>query len=1456
MPLNKNIHKVMVIGSGPIVIGQAAEFDYAGTQACKALKEQGLEVVLVNSNPATLMTDHSMADAIYIEPLIPEVIERIILKEKPDSLLSTLGGQTGLTLSMELAKSGFLEKNGVRLLGAVPETIDKAEDRQMFKDTMLSIGEPCIPSKVVTNYEDAQEFVKNEIGFPAIIRPAFTLGGTGGGICYNESDLNEIAHNGLHRSPIHQILVEKCISGWKEIEFEVMRDSAGNVITVCSMENFDPVGIHTGDSIVIAPAVTLSDKEYQMLRTAALNIISALKIEGGCNCQFALNPESFEYAVIEVNPRVSRSSALASKATGYPIAKVAAMIAIGYTLDEIQNFVTKKTAACFEPVLDYVVVKFPKFPFDKFVYAARKLGTQMKATGEVMAIGRTFEEALMKAVRGAEIGVDSLNLPAFAQESDDKIREHVGECTDQRLFAIFQALKRKIMSVAEIHRVTMIDEWFLEKLNLLVAMEENFAAIKNGERDFTQEFYLEAKRLGYPDVVIEKLTGRKIVGASGNLAEENLAREILAENSGASFCASENSVSSRSERQVAHVPHSYKMVDTCAGEFNAETPYFYGGFGEENEAAKFLEELHGGKSADGVVSTDRAAANAASFCASENSASSRSERQNKTIVVLGSGPIRIGQGIEFDYASVQCVWSLKKLGYEVAIINNNPETVSTDFDTADRLYFEPLTPEDVMGVIATEKPLGVVVAFGGGTAIKLANFLDSQGIRILGTSADAIDLAEDRERFDELCERLSIKRPKGLTVLTLDEALDATAKLGYPVLLRPSYVLGGQNMIVAFNDDDVREYMKIILSHGIENPILIDQYMMGIELEVDGICDGEDVLIPGIMEHIERTGIHSGDSIAVYPSWNLNDVLREKIVNQSRDLALRLGTKGLVNIQYLIYNNDLYIIEVNPRSSRTVPYISKVTGVPMVELATRAMLGEKIRDMGYGTGLYKIPPYFAVKVPVFSFEKLMDVDTHLGPEMKSTGEVLGIANTMEEALFKGLIGAGYNMKRSGGVLFSVRKTDRYELPELARKFYDMGFKLFATEGNAQTLRDFGMEVEVVNKISENPDNNILMLLDSGKVDYIISTSAKGRDPRADSVKMRRHAVERDIPCLTSLDTANALANCLKSKYSAENVELVNINTLRTQKQKIKFTKMDSTGNDFIVINAMENDVKNPAGLAVRLCDRRGGGIGADSLVLIESSDLADAKMRFFNLDGTEGKMAGNAIRCVGKYLYDNNINGIQEKHGKKSDATETITIETESGVKTLVLYKQDGKVTSVTVDMGRPTFASQSLPTTLKESDVPISEMNKESASLLPKRAVLKELLLVNGIQYNVTCIGVGNPHCVVFSKFVDKEPLETLGPLFENHAAFPNRTNTEFVRVAGPNELKMRTWERGNGETCACGTGACAATIASVLNGFCPINENITVRVRGGNLIVKYTGKTVFLSGETQSCFDGEVEI
>ena len=1045
MPLNKNIHKVMIIGSGPIVIGQAAEFDYAGNQACKALKQLGLEVCLVNSNPATLMTDPSMADQIYLEPLNLTTLQRIIEKEKPDSLLSTLGGQTGLTLSMELAKSGFLKSHGVQLLGARPATIDKAEDRQMFKDTMEEIGEPCIPSKVVTTYEDAVDFVHNQIGFPAIIRPAFTLGGTGGGIVNNDRELDEIAHNGLHRSPIHQILVEKCISGWKEVEFEVMRDSTGNVITVCSMENFDPVGVHTGDSIVIAPTVTLADKEYQMLRSAALNIISALEIEGGCNCQFALNPDSFEYAVIEVNPRVSRSSALASKATGYPIAKVAALIAVGFTLDEIPNFVTKKTKACFEPVLDYVVVKMPKFPFDKFVYAARKLGTQMKATGEVMAIGQNFEEAILKAARGLEVGVKDLNLPAFVKEGDEKIRERVSQCTDQRIFAIYQALKRGVMTVDQIHDITKIDKWFLWKL-------------------------------------------------------ENICK--------------------KDDGSTLYPPRSFKMVDTCAGEFDAETPYFYSTTNGENEAQKYLEELK-----------------------------AQAKKNDKgTIVVLGSGPIRIGQGIEFDYASVKCVQALKALGYQVAIINNNPETVSTDFDTADRLYFEPLTPEDVMNVLAVEKPLGVVVAFGGGTAIKLAKFLDSQGIKILGTSADAIDLAEDRERFEELCEKLHINRPRGLTVFTEAQALEAAEKITYPILMRPSYVLGGQNMIIARSPADVKEYMAIILKQKIENPVLIDKYMEGQELEVDCICDGEDVLIPGIMEHVERTGIHSGDSIAVYPgSFDKN--MEDKIVRQSRDLALSLGTKGLVNIQYLIYRDqkgqkDLYIIEANPRSSRTVPYISKVSGIPMIDLATRAMLGEKVADMGYGTGLYRKPAYFAVKVPVFSFEKLMDVDTHLGPEMKSTGEVLGIASSRLEAIYKGMAGSGLKIlgpqKDCDGVLFSVRASDLPELPDLARKYYDLGFKLYATTGNAATIERSGMSVTHVAKVHEDYQNNVMTLLESGKILYVVSTSAKGRNPEAESVKLRRLAVEHDIDCLTAIDTANELADCLACKHTLNTVSLINI----------------------------------------------------------------------------------------------------------------------------------------------------------------------------------------------------------------------------------------------------------------------------------------------------------------------------
>jgi len=1061
VPRREDIKKVMIIGSGPIVIGQAAEFDYAGTQACRSLKEEGLEVVLVNSNPATIMTDNAMADEIYIEPLTLETVKKIIIKERPDSLLSTMGGQTGLTLSMQLAKEGFLNEWGVKLLGADPETIDKAEDRQSFKDTMEAIGQPVIPSKVVTNVEDALEFA-SEIGYPVIIRPAFTLGGSGGGIVNDVDELKEIASNGLRLSPITQILVEKCISGWKEIEFEVIRDSAGNVITVCSMENLDPVGIHTGDSIVIAPAVTLSDKEYQMLRRAALDIVTALGVEGGCNCQFALNPYSFEYAVIEVNPRVSRSSALASKATGYPIAKVAAKIAIGYTLDEIKNAVTGKTCACFEPSIDYVVVKMPKWPFDKFVYAKRTLGTQMKATGEVMAIGLNFEEAIMKAVRGAEISLDSLNLPKLKSVSDEQLIKDMRACTDERLFIVYEALKRGFTS-DEINEITMIDKWFLKKFENMIALET-----KLEQGNLNDGLYKEAKLFGYPDKLIERLSGCKVT---------NPLRAV------------------------------YKMVDTCAAEFDAETPYFYSTHDTQNEAAEFIQSLNSEK---------------------------------KRVIVFGSGPIRIGQGIEFDYASVHCVWALKRMGYEVVIVNNNPETVSTDFDTADRLYFEPLTPEDVENVLLTEKPFGVVVAFGGQTAIKLTKFLEAKGVNILGTSADSIDIAEDRERFDALLEELQIKRPKGTTVMTANEALKAANELGYPVLMRPSYVLGGQNMIIAFSDDDIREYMAIILSHKIENPVLIDKYIMGTEIEVDAICDGEDVLIPGIMEHVERAGIHSGDSIAVYPAWNLSDDLTRRVVECSEKLALALNTKGLVNIQYVVYKDEVYVIEVNPRSSRTIPYISKVTGVPMVDLATKAMLGEKLKDMGYGTGLYRNSNYVAVKVPVFSFEKLIDVDTHLGPEMKSTGEVLGIGKTIDEALYKGLIAAGYKMKKSGGVLITVRETDQPEIAEIARKFADLGFSLYATSGTANVIRNAGIEVSVVNKIYESEDNT-MTLVESGKVDYVISTSAKGRIPTRDSVKIRRKAVEHAIPCLTSLDTADALANILKSGYTQDNIELVDIN---------------------------------------------------------------------------------------------------------------------------------------------------------------------------------------------------------------------------------------------------------------------------------------------------------------------------
>ena len=1060
MPLKQHLKKVLVVGSGPIVIGQAAEFDYAGTQACRALREEGLNVVLVNSNPATIMTDGAIADEVYVEPLTLPSLREIIRREKPDGLLSTLGGQTGLTLSMQLAREGFLEEQGVELLGARLETIEKAEDRELFKETMESIGEPVIPSSVVTDTQAALEFA-DFIGYPVIVRPAFTLGGTGGGIAANVKELTSIAANGLRLSPIHQILVEKCVSGWKEIEFEVMRDAAGNVITVCSMENLDPVGIHTGDSIVAAPALTLADKEYQMLRTAALNIISSLGIEGGCNCQFALDPESFRYAVIEVNPRVSRSSALASKATGYPIARVAAKIAVGLTLDEIPNEVTGKTMACFEPALDYVVVKFPKWPFDKFIYGCRRLGTQMKATGEVMAIGRSFEAAMMKAVRGAELSLDTLSMPRFSSLTPEELKKKIIAQDDERIFAVYEALSRGV-TIGELHRFTKIDEWFLAKLWRLAAMER---ALR--EEKLTDSLYREAKLLGFPDTAVRRLSGQEL---------------------------------------PAPLPAACKMVDTCGAEFEAETPYFYSSPGEEDETLPFIRRRSSGK---------------------------------PVVLVFGSGPIRIGQGIEFDYASVHCVMALKRAGYEVAIANNNPETVSTDFNTADRLYFDPLTAEDALRIVELEKPVGVVVAFGGQTAIKLTKPLAAAGVPILGTQPDGIDLAEDRGRFDALLESLGISRPAGRAVLTEQEALKAANELGYPVLMRPSYVLGGQNMIIAFSDADIREYMNVILTANPDADVLIDKYLMGTEVEVDAVCDGEDVLIPGIMEHIERAGIHSGDSIAVYPAWNLSQSLTDQLVDFSRKLALALGVKGLVNIQYVIHEEKIYVIEANPRSSRTIPYISKVTGIPLVDLAVRAMLGERLRDMGYGTGLAAPAAYHAVKVPVFSFEKLGGVDTQLGPEMKSTGEVLGIAPTMEEALYKGLIAAGYRIRTDKGLLVTVRDSDKGEIAPIAAAFSELGCPLYATEGTAAVLREAGLEVKTVKKIHEAKENT-MTLLESGTVGCILSTSAKGRIPARDSVKLRRKAVELGIPCLTALDTAVALASILARHFRQEDLVPVDI----------------------------------------------------------------------------------------------------------------------------------------------------------------------------------------------------------------------------------------------------------------------------------------------------------------------------
>ncbi len=1342
MPLNKDIKKVLVIGSGPIVIGQAAEFDYARAQACRVLKQAGMNVVLVNSNPATIMTDKALADEIYLEPLTSETLKRIIKLEKPDSLLAGLGGQVGLTLSMQLWKEGFLQKNGVKLIGTDVEAIDKAEDRQLFRDTMESINQPCIPSEISYDIETSLAIAKH-IGYPVIVRPAFTLGGAGGGVAYNEEELRIIAKTGLDASPITQILVEKYIKGWKEIEFETMRDSAGNTIAICSMENLDPVGVHTGDSIVVAPALSLSTKEYNMLKNAALDIVSALKIVGGCNCQFALNPDSFEYAVIEVNPRVSRSSALASKATGYPIAKMTTKLALGYNLDEIQNDITGETIACFEPSVDYVVCKFPKWPFDKFIGSSRKLGTQMKATGEVMSIGQSFEEAIMKAVRGAEISLDSLNAEPI---NNKPLLERLEEQDDRRIFTIFEAIKAGI-STETINEITRVDKWFIEKLRNLADFENEIQG-----KEIDEETYLRAKKLGYNDKTLKK------------------------------FCSFPESF---------HKSASYKMVDTCAAEYSAETPYFYSSYDKACESRRF-------------------------------------KRSGKDVVmVLGSGPIRIGQGIEFDYSSVHCVWTLKELGYDVVIVNNNPETVSTDYDTADRLYFEPLCPEDVMNIIEVEKPIGVVVAFGGQTAIKLTKFLDDSGIKILGTSQEGIDTAEDREKFDALLEKFGFLRPAGTGVMTLDEALEAANRLTYPVLLRPSYVIGGQNMQIVHNDVEVERYMKKILSTGIENPVLVDKYMSGTEIEVDVISDGKDVLIPGIMQHIERAGVHSGDSIAVYPPFSLTDQMTQTVVECSEKLALALGTKGLVNIQYLIYENQLYIIEVNPRASRTIPYISKVTNVPMVDLATKVMTGTPLKDLGYGTGLYEAPPYFAVKAPVFSFEKLNDVNSYLGPEMKSTGEVLGIGKTLNEALFKGLTSSGLCVNRKGdrelGALISVDEHDLHEVVAIAKKLQDLGVNIYASKNTARAIVNLGINVTYVKGIRES--DYCFSLLESGKIDFILYTGALFDSSMDNYIALHRKALQLGIACFTSLDTANAMIDILASNYSQQNTELIDINAMRKTRNKFKFAKMQGTGNDYIFIDNRNGEITCPESLCINFCDRH-YGIGGYGMVLIENSDIADAKMRVFNRDGSEGKMAGNPIRCVAKFLYDN---GIVVK--------EEMTIETGAGVKELKLYVSNKRVTSVQVNMGKPDFSTKALPCTLDEDEI------------------IDYPITIGAGSYNITCLSVGNPHCVVFKKDIDSIDINKVGPYFEKADIFPERINTEFVRVVNKNTIKMRAYERGNGETFACGTGACAAVVAAVENGFCKKGDEVIVKLKGGDLAVTYNDEGIFMTGNSVLVYEGEAE-
>ena len=1052
MPRNHDIKKVLVIGSGPIVIGQAAEFDYAGTQACRSLKEEGVEVCLVNSNPATIMTDKQIADQVYIEPLTADVLKEIIIKEKPDSILPTLGGQAGLNLGMELAESGFLEEHNVKLIGTTAETIFKAEDRQAFKDTMEKIGEPCAASQVVNTVEDGIKFT-NTIGYPVVLRPAFTLGGSGGGIAHNEQELIDILSNGFRLSRVGEVLVERCIAGWKEVEYEVMRDANGNCITVCNMENIDPVGVHTGDSIVVAPSQTLGDKEYQMLRSSALNIIDELKITGGCNVQYALNPDSFEYCVIEVNPRVSRSSALASKATGYPIAKVTAKIALGYTLDEIKNAITQKTYASFEPMLDYCVVKIPRLPFDKFLTAKRTLSTQMKATGEVMSICDNFEGALMKAIRSLEQHVDSLMSYDFSGLSDEELDAQLHVIDDRRIWVIAEALRRGV-SYDHIYEITKIDRWFIDKLAIITEMEQRLKT-----EELTVELLKEAKRIEFPDNVIAELTGK---------TEEEI----------------------KQMRYANGIVAAYKMVDTCAAEFAAETPYYYSVYGSENEAVE--------------------------------------TNPQKKVLVLGSGPIRIGQGIEFDFCSVHCTWAFAKEGWETVIINNNPETVSTDFDIADKLYFEPLTAEDVESIVNIEKPDGAVVQFGGQTAIKLTEALMKMGVPILGTKAEDVDAAEDRELFDEILEKTHIPRAAGGTVFTAEEAKEVANRLGYPVLVRPSYVLGGQGMKIAFNDEEIEEFIGIINRIAQDHPILVDKYLQGKEIEVDAVCDGTDILIPGIMEHIERTGVHSGDSISVYPAPTISEKVKETIVEYTKRLAQALHVVGLINIQFIAMNEEVYVIEVNPRSSRTVPYISKVTGIPIVDLATKVIIGNTIRGLGYEPGLAPVADYIAIKMPVFSFEKLRGAEISLGPEMKSTGECLGIAKSFNEALYKAFLGAGVQLPKHKQMIMTVKDADKPEAVGVAKRFEALGYKIYATRSTAKYLQEHGVNALRVNKISQESPN-VMDLILGHKIDLVIDTPTQGNgDKTRDGFLIRRNAIETGVYCITAMDTANALARSLET----------------------------------------------------------------------------------------------------------------------------------------------------------------------------------------------------------------------------------------------------------------------------------------------------------------------------------------